>query len=414
MMSHFSRILKTLAARGQLLVALVTLVLAGFAGGAWLYLGAQQGEPPVAAIAPVAPPTATALPQPTTAPTLAATVPPTVPPAPTTAPVEASVREAVPVDRAYAGGWERSSITGNLTTNYPRFTRHARFTLYYQPDTYTAAHVEETVTLVEESLAAVEARLGATMPERFEMLVAGTLYARPNAHLRGLAASDVNQVYVLHDGTGTDADNAYFFAHELAHLVAAHAYGSHGDSLLMSEGVATWAAMPALEAGGYLPADELCAAMHAAGIMPSMVDIEEDRDAFKGHIRHPFNYFGAGCFVGYLVDTYGLDALRAVYPTSAYTAAYGKSLAALDAEFRAALVERWAAGAAVDAARLPKVAGRVSEAYAYVFYHYDDADPVYYQAYLAADRARVALWQGDFNAAEQWVQQAHAILGWGG
>lgn len=416
-MSHFSHMLRKLAGQAQLIVALVTLALAALAVGMWLYLSTRPAEPQ-AALPLTAPPTAAATvappPTATPAPTLPPTLPPTQPPTPMAAPVEASVREAVPADRAYAGTWERSVIAGNLAENYPRFIRHPRFTLYYQPDTYTALHVEETVALVEGALAAVEERLGVTMSEPFEVLVAGTLYERPNAHLRGLAASDVNQVYVLHDGTGTEADNAYFFAHELGHLVAAHEYGSHHDSILLSEGVATWAAMPALEAGGYLPADELCAAMHAAGIMPSMVDIEEDREAFKGHIRHPFNYFGAGCFVGYLVDNYGLDALRVVYPTSAYTAVYGKSLGALDAEFRAALAARWAQGARVDAARLPKVASRVSEVYAYVFYHYDDADPVYYEAYLAADRARVALWQGDFNTAEQWVQQARAILGWGG
>lgn len=394
-------------------VALVAvLVLVGLVLGAWLAVALEPDEPPAAAALPTLSPMAT---QPPALTVTASAVPAALPgPTPTAEAVPTS-EPPVPetVERAYRSSWAPSMLRMNLAENYPRFYRRPHFTLYYQPGTYTEAHLDETLALVEESLALVEASLGATMEERFEVLVAGTLYARPNAHLRGLSAGDINQVYVLHDGTGTDADNAYFFAHELAHLVAAHVYGNPEESIMLSEGLATWAAMPALEAGGYLPAGEWCAAMDAAGMIAPLVDIETDREAFKGHIRHPATYFGAGCFTGYLIDTYGLESFREVYTTSAYTTVYGKTLAELDAEWRATLAARWAQAPTLDAARLRSAEQQVAETYAYVFYHYEDENPVYYEAYLAADRARVALWKGDFEAAEGWVAQARRVLGWG-
>lgn len=387
--------------------ALLALALAGCVGGAWVGGGGDLPTPaqaPVTAETPSATPSQPALPPPATATRAPTLAPPASPAAgtPTGAPR--------PADRSYRSSWERSTLSGRLPANYPRFVRRPRFTLYYQPDTYTALHLDETVALVEDALARVEGALGVTMPERFEVLVAGTLYERPNAHLRGMSASNVGQVYVLHDGTGTPADNAYFFAHELAHLVAAHAIGSHGDSIMLSEGLATWAARSTLEEGGYLPQADLCAAIDAAGLLPPLAQIEEEREAFKGHIRHPFTYFGAGCFVGYLIDTYGPETFRELYPTSAYTALTGRSLEELDAAWRATLRARQTG---IDAARLEASARRVSEAYAFVFYHYDDADPLFHEAYVAADRARVALWMGDLDRADAWVEQVHVILGWG-
>lgn len=395
---------------GVALVAVLALV--GLVLGAWVVVVLERDAPPAAAALPTLSPVVTQPPAPTATPdAMPAALPeptPTAEPQPT-----ADLPAPETGERAYRSGWAPSMLRMNLAENYPRFYRRPRFTLYYQPGTYTEAHLDETLAMVEEALALAEGSLGAMMEERFEVLVAGTLYARPNAHLRGLSAGDINQVYVLHDGTGTEADNAYFFAHELAHLVAAHVIGNPEESIMLSEGLATWAAMPALEAGGYLPAVEWCTAMDAAGMIPPLVDIETDREAFKGHIRHPAAYFGAGCFTGYLIDTYGLDAFRQVYTTSAYTAVYGKTLAELDAEWRATLAARWAQAPTLDAARLRSAEQQVAETYAYVFYHYEDENPVYYEAYLAADRARVALWKGDFEAAEQWVAQARSVLGWG-
>lgn len=389
---------------GGLAVVLVALgVTAALVAGGLPPAGAPpeqaaEASPTVSSGEPAARP-------PTAAPAVVPTALPT-PGAPTAAPGTAPSLTG----RALASTWDRSTLRGDLGANYPLFYRQPRFILYYQPGTYTDEHIDETLALVNEAVKHVEATLSVTMPERFEVLVAGTLYERPNAHLRGLSISNVKQVYVLHDGTGTEADNAYFFAHELTHMIAYNTIGSPVEAVMLSEGLATWAAYPLLEAGGYTPLAALCPAISAAGMLPSMAAIETDPDAFKGHIRHPFNYFGAACFTDYLIDTYGLDAFEELYQTSAYTLVYGKSLNTLEAEWRAVLA---AQKVKIDPQRLRASEIAVAESYAFIFYHYDDMQPRFYEAYLAADRARVALWMGDFDAVDQWVEQVHGILGWG-
>jgi hypothetical protein len=48
-------------------------------------------------------------------------------------------------------------------------------------------------------------------------------------------------------------------------------------------------------------------------------------------------YVLAGSFVGYLIERFGLPAFRAVYENGSYEQAYGKTLAQLEQEWRAAL-----------------------------------------------------------------------------
>jgi hypothetical protein len=48
-------------------------------------------------------------------------------------------------------------------------------------------------------------------------------------------------------------------------------------------------------------------------------------------------YILAGSFVGYLIDKYGLPDFKAVYEGRAYESVYGKSLGALEKEWREAL-----------------------------------------------------------------------------
>lgn len=387
-----------------LALALLAATLAALVAGMRLTASRGMADAPVGATAALLPtftpspaPSVTPFPIPTGTPepAPAAAAPPPAEPAPPS-----------PSARASASGWERSIFAGDLAANYPLVFMHPRFTLHYQPGTYAHRNREATVAQVEEALAHAEEALGVELEDRFDIYLAGTLFASPNAHLRGWSRSVDRRVYVLYDGTGNDADNLYFLTHELAHMVASNTWGPTRSTML-SEGVATYAGKRALEEGGFLPYDELCAAIYAANQMPDMHAVEQDFEAFKGHIRHPFNYFGSACFVEYLIETRGLDPMRQLYTTLDYRGLYGASLQALDAEWRATLAAR-VPQLRIDPDELDTVTREVSTAYALLLQNYDGSERLH-RAYVAVDQARVALWQGDYEGARQWLDLAYNV-----
>ena len=312
--------------------------------------------------------------------------------------------------RAFLSDWPRSILEGNLDENYPLRFSQDRFTVHYQPGTYAGENLGQTMGLADDALRLIENRLGVHLDGSFDVYVAGTLFEAPNAHLRGLSNSSDRQVFILHDGTGTATDNAYFFTHELTHMVTRNTWGSPGAAFVLSEGVATWVGRPILEDGGYLKYDEICAAVYAAERLPTMTAIETDWQAFLGHIRDPFNYFGAACFVDFIVDTYGMDALRQLYVSSDYEGVTGRSLAWLDTEFRGTL-ESNVPLLSFDPNEFVSVADDVRDAYRFVFSNYNSTE-VMQQAYVAVDQARVALWKGDLVEARRWLATAYDITGY--
>jgi LysM repeat protein len=305
--------------------------------------------------------------------------------------------------------WPRSLLEGDLDANYPLTYTDERFTIHYQPGTYADQNLDETVGIVREALSIIEARLDVSLPGTFDVYIAGTLFAAPNAHLHGLSRSAERKVFVLHDGSGTPVDNRYFFLHEMAHMVAWNTWGSPSSTML-SEGVATYAGQAVLEDGGYLPYTQLCTASYSAGLIPSMAAIERDWQAFMGHIRHPINYFGSACFVGYLVETYGLEALGRLYHTSDYTGTYGVPLTELDAAWQAALAAEQA-DLRIAPADLAAYTEEVGTAFEFVLNNYNGTD-VMYNAYAAVDQARVALWQGNYPEARKWLDKVYAVVGY--
>gem|GEM_PF-391255 len=305
-------------------------------------------------------------------------------------------------------GWPRSILQGDLNKNYPLVYEARRFRMHYQPDTYPANHVEETVALIENGLAQAESALGVRLAGTFDVYVAGTLFDIPNTALRGLSLSAERQVFVLHDGSGNAIDAAYFFAHEITHLVAWNTWGQPSSTML-SEGLATYVGRPILEAGGFLPYDQICLAVFQAGLMPSMAAINTDFQAFKGHIRDPFNYFSSACFVGWLIEQYGLEPMSRVYHTSDYVNLYGMSLSTLDSDWRVSLGAQRIAPT-LDAQAFAEREQSVSQAYAYVFGNYNGSE-VMHLAYAMVDRARVALWQGRLADVDRWLTEFTTLTG---
>jgi LysM repeat protein len=315
---------------------------------------------------------------------------------------------STPPSQTSVVSWPRSILDGDLNANYPLLYEGERFRLHYQPGTYTAAHLNETVALIEQALNRVETTLDVRLDGSFDLYMAGTLFASPNAHLHGLSQSLDRRTFVLNDGSGTAADRAYFLTHELTHLVAWNTWGAPSSTML-SEGLATYVGRPLLEQAGYLPYDQVCLAAYASGQLPSVAAVERDWQAFQGHIRHSFNYFGSACFIDYLIETYGLEPLSRLYHTSDYVNLYGASLQELDTAWQAVLAARQSE-LTVDPVALTAYTQELELAYDLVFDNYDSTDRMQ-QAYLAVDQARIAVWKGDFTSARHWLDEVYALTG---
>jgi hypothetical protein len=143
--------------------------------------------------------------------------------------------------------------------------------------------------------------------------------------------------------------------------------------------------------------------------MPSMADLNEDFLAFKGHIRDPFNYFGSACFIGFLIHTYGLGPVATAYHTGDFNGQFGESLTELNQDYRNQLGS-WAGRLTIDAHALEARTNKVSEAYAYIFANYNNTEAMFL-AYAAVDRARVALWRGEFDEVDRWLKEFTTFSG---
>jgi LysM repeat protein len=331
------------------------------------------------------------------------------PDAPTALPTPTSaVLVELQTDGPVYSEWPRSKLDGHRDDNYPLTHDAGRFTIHYQPTTYAEQNLDEIITLATNGLNNAEAALAVQLEGRFDLYVAGTLFEYPNASLRGISESRERRIYILHDGSGTPADNAYFFTHEITHLVAWNTWGQPSTAML-SEGLATWVGRSLLEEGGYLTYSQFCEGIYDANRMASMANLHTDFQAFNGHIRDPFNYFGSACFVGHLIDIYGLQKMSQLYHTSDYSNIYGKSIGSLDVEWQDTLAAKLNT-LTIDSARLNSQTLRVSEAYAYIFSNYNESETLFY-GYAAVDRARVALWKGDFDEVDRWLAEFTKITG---
>jgi LysM repeat protein len=316
-----------------------------------------------------------------------------------------------PANLSLLSGWPRSLADGTsqqLEANYPLVVQQQRFRFHYQPGTYPDHYLEEVVNRVERALANVEARLGVHLDGTFDVYAAGTLFTADDAHLRGQSRSLDRRLFFLSDGTGTPAENDYVVTHELTHLIAWNTWGSPSSTLL-SEGLATYDGKAELESGGFLPYDQLCLGIVASGQLPPLATIERDYLYFQGHIENRFDYFGSACFVQYLIDTYGLESMSRLYHSSDYQALYGKPLADLDQAWRTSLLARQTE-LTLDPGALVSFTNEVTQAYKYVFKNMNDTAPMH-QAYLAVDRARISLWEGDYQSTRTWLNTVYNLTG---
>ena len=300
---------------------------------------------------------------------------------------------SIPQGAAAVVPWRFSSLSGELQQAYPLTAESERFVLHYQPQTFPAQDPEALVRLESESLAYLESLTGTQLPVKYDVYVAGTVFEAPNRALRGITYSSFQKTFFLHDGTGNAADQRYIVTHELTHLFFWNTLGSPASTML-SEGTAVYTGMEFIRDAGHMPIESFCALYLQAGVLPGI----SGSLSYTGHILDLENYYAAGCFVKYLVDTYGIEPLKAVYHSGNYTGVYGKGLPALEQEWRTHL-RTLPALEGLDPTEYIRAVRMVESAYASFFARFGGS-PRQLEAYRVLDQARIALLEGDLTALQ--------------
>lgn len=299
--------------------------------------------------------------------------------------------------------WTPSVMEGNLDAAYPEKLVTDRFTLHFTPGTYPARNANATAALVTRGLAHIEAHFGKPLAGRFDVYAAGSIFASPNQALRGYSVSAARRYFFLHDGTGSPADQQYIAAHELTHLYTWNVFG-RPVSAMLSEGAAVSTGLSAVAGEGHLPLRIFCAAYDRAGKLPRV----SSNLSYQGHIRNLVNYYAAGCFVQYLLDTYGPEKFGQLYPTGDYSGIYGKSLAALETDWRA-IVATHHAEVDFEPEALVEAVDAVAAAYEQLFRNFRGT-PAEMRAYRALDVARIALVEGRLADVDAALLAFHSAL----
>ena len=294
--------------------------------------------------------------------------------------------------------WKFSILEGNLDAAYPLSSEQARFTLHFTPGTYPAQDPAAIANLVQRGLDQIESVMQATLNGRFNIYAAGSLFNPPDQMLRGRSFSVQRRSFFLHDGTGNATDQQYIVTHELTHLFSWNVFGQPVSTML-SEGAAVYSGMSSIVNSPYIPLVQFCAAYLKAGVLP----VVSGSLSFQGHILDLQNYYAAGCFVGYLIETYSPQSFGMVYPTGNFESAYGSSLYNLEENWRAFLRTQESL-LTLDPARLVAEVQSVENTYSSFFPGFKGA-PHQIDAYRILDYARLALLEGRFDEVDLYIIQ---------
>ncbi len=320
---------------------------------------------------PVPPPPPTDTPTPTKTPTATST--PTTTPTPTVTPTPT---------------WGPATLDGDLSVAYPETSGPQRFTLHYRAGMYGIENIAAVQAMVVTGMAHIEGTFRATLPGTFDIYVAGTTFAAPNTLRRGITLPAERRIFFLHDGTGTPEDRQYTLTRELAHLYAWHMFGPP-TSTLESEGFAVYMGMTAIAGSDHIPLKTFCAAYHRAGKLPRV----SRPLRFENQIVDLQNYYAAGCFAEYLIETHGMDKYRMVYRSGDYESVYGASLAMLEAAWIAD-IETGAVAVPFESEALVNAVAAVGRAYTTRLANFRGT-AAQRTAYQTLDAARIALLKGD-------------------
>lgn len=236
-------------------------------------------------------------------------------------PVQKDASAAAPAP-AKTTNYAFSILEGDLAQAYPLSESGSNFVVHYQPNTPSASEIQEIVAFLEQAQKSIIKSLGVRFTGKFEVYLAGSLFAPPNQALRGRSFSGKRTVFVLYDGSGNADEHRYMLAHELTHLIAWNTYGP-AKSAMLSEGAAVFAGEAYLKAGDFLPIRNVCLAYRRAERLPLVASPSLD---FSGHLLSLDSYYASGCFVQYLLKTYGTAKFGKLYSNLDYRGVYGRTL----------------------------------------------------------------------------------------
>lgn len=329
-------------------------------------------------------------------------IPTTITVTATTAVVAATaVAPPISPTTAAPAAWPPSLISGDLDANYPLLltTASGQVRLHYQPATYPQGQMTWLAPAVDQIWAETQQVLGGSLGRPIDVYLAGTWFG-VNPALQGFTQSWEYRSFVLVNGAFADGETLYIIAHELTHIAATHLLGAPAATML-HEGLALHLPQSYLtQQAGYLPYTQICAAIlptPAFKTAAQMSGMGYNTAGFGGHIRTFFHYNLSGCFVAYLLETYGFDAFARLYSSGDYEEVYGRSLAALDQEWQAWLA---ALPVTVDGARLVVLETAVVQTYETFLTAVIAGQQPDWNAYLRLNRARQLVHQGDFAGAE--------------
>lgn len=303
---------------------------------------------------------------------------------------------------AAPAGWPPSLTAGDLAGNYPltQLTSSGNILIHYQPGTYPAQNINSLAPDIERSFTNLQSQLNGQVGSAIDVYLGGTLFG-DNPALQGFTQSYEYRTFILVNGAFHPGESNYIIAHELTHIVATHVLGA-ASSTMLHEGLATYLPQNYLtEDAGYLPIEQICAAtLQTADFRPAvqLATLAYGANGFGGHIRTFLNYNLSGCFVGYLLNNYGLESLDALYDSGDYSGVYGQTLAELDAAWQVSLGQ---VAVTVDPAGFVNLVNQVAAAYESYLAASAGGVHANYEGYLHLNLARLAVNRGHLEQAQQ-------------
>jgi len=236
--------------------------------------------------------------------------------------------------------WERAfrAIAGSLRVErfaaappYDQWLVYegARATYHYLPETYAAAEIE-SIAAAHERVLEQNARslaVGDVGPVHFFLYPSAESLYRATARTTGFAIAEAAEVHARWYSAGDHQS----LGHEVTHVIAYAAMGEPGEALL-AEGIAV-----CLDRAEPPPHARAAALLRAGQLVPLADLLGEDWFACDAAVA----YAESGSVACWLLEQYGLDRFKQLYPRTDFTAAlieiYGFDVDALQAEWRSML-----------------------------------------------------------------------------
>jgi LysM repeat protein len=345
-------------------------------------------------------------------------------PLPTTSPIETNlsstpggeetnqVETTVNAGTGQASDWGPSIISGDLGANYPleQTTASETIRVHYQPRTFADENVDWLVPAIDAIWNELETQVGGTVNQQVDLYLAGTLFGI-NPTLQGYTQSGYYRTFILVDGANDPGEVEYILAHELAHIISTYTMGPPYAPMI-HEGLAQYLPQNYLtQNAGYLSNQEICALVSQTPSFKSAIELDDlaySATGFGGHIRTFFNYNLSGCFVGFLIETYGLGQLNQVYDNGDYISIYGRTLAELDVEWQASLSN---VPILIDPLQFSDLVEEIAQAYDAYVARSPNGTHANWDAYLRLSQARLAVNRGQLENARIELSAFHSLMG---